>query len=382
MSPESRSNATKLCPTCGTRLAENVTHCIVCGSEFSPIPSLKSQKAVQGARIPKITLSLPLALGLLVLVLVIGAVLVFFTLQTTGRVVSPTQVPSATVTPTITPTPTDTLIPTDTPTLTPLPPVEYIVKANDNCGTIAYAFNVSVPIIILTNNLNATCTNLGIGQKLLIPQPTSTPLPAATATLEAAAATRAACQTVDYTVQSNDTLGSISTNYNVSMDAIKEWNGLTTDSVFLGSTYKIPLCMRAATPGPSPTPTPPPPYPAPNLLLPADGAPFTLVNDTIALQWASVGTLSDNERYMVVVDDITAATGRKRVDYVIDTKYIVPLALRPQDILPHAMRWSVATVRQTGTDDQGNPIWTLAGTPSIQRVFIWSRAAPVSTPTK
>jgi hypothetical protein len=45
------------------------------------------------------------------------------------------------------------------------------------------------------------------------------------------------------------------------------------------------------------------------------------------------------------------------------------------------MFWSVVTVRQTGTDDQGNPIWTNAGAVSQNRVFTWSGAASAPTPT-
>jgi ribosomal protein L40E len=65
MSPESTS--TKLCPTCGTRLTENATRCVVCGSEFSatPKPNTKSGKAIQGSRMPQVTLSLPVALAVL-----------------------------------------------------------------------------------------------------------------------------------------------------------------------------------------------------------------------------------------------------------------------------------------------------------------------------
>ena len=46
------------------------------------------------------------------------------------------------------------------------------------------------------------------------------------------------------------------------MLAIREENGMTSDSVFLGQSLTIPLCRRYATPGPTPTATPPPPYPA------------------------------------------------------------------------------------------------------------------------
>jgi LysM repeat protein len=329
---------------------------------------------------PVIKLSLPLALGLLALLITIGAVLVFVILSGTGRVVVPTAVPSATVTSTITPTPTETQIPTETPTYTPLPPIEYIVKTGDYCSTIAGLFGVPVNQIILANGLDSSCS-IYPNMTLKIPQPTVTPLPPATSTLEPIEATRAACQTVDYTVQANDTLSTIALNYNVSIDAIKEWNGLTSNNVYLNTTIKIPLCMRAATPGPSPTPTTPPPYQGPNLLLPADGAEFTLAHNTVTLQWASVGTLRDNERYMVTVLDVTAGTGRPLIDYVTDTKYVVPVTFRPASAGAHILRWWVVVVRQTGTDEQGNAIWETAGASSEKRDFTWRGSASAATPT-
>src|SRR5690606_85327 len=115
------------------------------------------------------------------------------------------------------------------------------------------------------------------------------------------------------------------------------FNGLTTDNVLLGQPLLIPLCMRAATPGPTPTATLPPPYPAPNLLLPADGAAFTLANDVVTLQWASVGVLNDNEAYQVIVEDVTATQTRRITDYVTDTRYIVPSSFRPNDNVAHVM---------------------------------------------
>jgi len=330
---------------------------------------------------PEVTLSLPVALAVLAGFLVIGAAALYFTLQGTHQIQAPTAIPSPTITPTLTFTPTDTLIPTDTPTLTPQPPADYTVHAGDSCGAIASLFNSSVSAIISLNNLNSTCTNLVIGQKIKVPLPTPTQLPPPTPTLEPAAATRAACQTAEYTVQANDTLSSVSLAYGVSMQAIKDQNGLSTDSVFVDQKLEIPLCMRAATPGPSPTPTTPPPYAAPNLLLPANGAPFTLANDTITLQWASIGTLRDNESYQVTVEDVTAGTGRKLIAFVTDTKYIVPVSFRPQDNVSHVMVWSVVTVRQTGTDDQGNPIWTVAGAASLSRTFTWTGSGVAATST-
>jgi len=331
---------------------------------------------------PTLTFSIPAALGLLALFIIIGAALVFVALRATGNVAAPTQGPTPTDTATITATPTETPTPTIVPSPTEQAPFDYTIASGDTCISIALAFKVSVQSIIILNNLPAACNNLFVGQKLKIPYPTPTPPPAATSTLEPAAATREACSKVDYTVQSGDTLSIIAANYAVSQEAIKEFNGLTTDMVYIGMTLQIPLCMRAATPGPTPTPTIPPPYPAPNLLLPPDGKSFTLADDIVTLQWASVGTLRDNEAYQVVVEDITDGQGRKLVDYAKDTKYNVPSTFRPNDTVPHVMRWYVIPVRQGPTDEQGNPTWLPAGAKSEQRVFSWMSVAVPATPGK
>jgi LysM repeat protein len=284
-----------------------------------------------------------------------------------------------TETPTASPSPTATLPATDIPTATPQPPFDYTVGPGETCSLIAFNFNVSVQSIIITNNLPSTCP-ISQGQTLKIPYPTPTIPPPPTNTPLAVDATRQACPTVQVTVQDGDTLSSISLNYAVPSEAIKEWNGLTTDNVFIGSTLTIPLCMRAATPGPTPTATLPPPYPAPNLLLPADGAAFTLANDVVTLQWASVGVLRDGEAYQVIVEDVTATQTRRITDYVTDTKYIVPTSFRPNDNVAHVMRWWVIPVRQTGVDDAGQPVWSASGAASERRVFTWVGIAVQGTP--
>jgi LysM repeat protein len=342
---------------------------------------VKKSSEAQAARMPEITLSLPMALGLLTIFLLAGAILVFVAMRLTGAA-GPAAAGGATgtITPTFTPSPTATEVFTSTPvpTSTSLPPREYTVGTGDTCLGLAGTFDVSYQSIILTNNLSANCI-LSIGQKILIPYPTPTPPPAATSTLEAGQATLQACEKVIYTVQANDTLSSIAINYAVPQEAIKAYNGMPTDNVLLGMSLIIPLCERAATPGPSPTPTIPPPYPAANLLLPPDGASFTLANDSITLQWASIGTLRENESYQVTVEDVTDGSQRI-VEYVSDTKFIVPSSFRPRDNAPHVFRWWITTMRQNGSDEQGQIIWASAGAQSAQRVFSWQGVAPEGTP--
>ncbi|NWF62685.1 MAG: LysM peptidoglycan-binding domain-containing protein [Chloroflexi bacterium] len=385
MTQESTSGKTKICPTCGTRLSENAVRCLVCGTEFSAQPApkaaKKTERSVQAASLPQVTLSLPAAIGSLLLVIAVAAGLTFFLVPRTPSALETGETATPTETPTQSLTPTVTLPATETPTPTLQPPFEYTVSANDgSCSQIAFNFNISVQSIIVLNNLPSSCP-ISVGQTLKIPYPTPTIPPPPTNTPLPADATRIACETVQITVQENDTLSSIAANYAVSMDAIKEFNGLTTDNVFLGQTIQIPLCKRAPDPNqPTPTATLPAPYPAPNLLLPADGAAFTLANDIVTLQWASVGVLRDGEAYQVIVEDVTANQTRRITDYVTDTKYIVPTSFRPRDNVAHVMRWWVIPVLQSGVDEQGQPIWIASGASSEKRVFTWVGAAVEGTP--
>lgn len=375
---------TQICPTCGTRQDAAATRCVVCGTELGVQKQAQAGRVVQGSRIPEITLSLPVALLLLMLFLAIGAVLVFFALRSEpGREMiiesSPTATPTQTATPTLTPTlPPPTV--TDTPQPTPTPQ-SYIVQEGDTCLGIAVFFQVSVQSIVNQNNLPVACNNLKPGDVLLIPQPTPTITPPPTLTPNPATQTVEACERITYKVQAGDTPDKIATNYNVPWQAIRRWNGLSSDVVFEGSPLVIPLCERPATPGPTPTFTPPPPYAAANLLLPADGAPFTIADDEITLQWASVGVLRADETYMVKVEDITDTKVQLPLGYTADTKFIVPVAYRPKDNRPHIFRWTVVVVRQTGTDEEGKPVYELAGAVSAPRYFSWSGGGPSPTAT-
>lgn len=373
MSPEKKTSTQKVCPTCGTRLSENATRCSVCGRAITTTatPKRESDSSVQGPHIPTVTLSLPLAIAMFIILIGIGAGVVYsFARSTPQIIIDFTATPSPTITATVTLTPTPTSTGTPVPPATPLPPKEYVVKKNDSCSTIAYLYNVSINSIILLNNLSADCTSLSLGQKLLIPQPTPTLTPQSTSTQNATQVSDKACDLFDYVVKEGDTLGSISANYRVPGESIKEYNGLSSDIVQLGMKLHIPLCKRMPTAGPTSTSTPPAPYGAANLLLPADGASYVSANDIITLQWSAVGTLRQNETYAVTIEDLTDGS-IKKVDYVADTKYIVPTDLRPLAASPHIYRWWIIPVRQTSATKDGQPIYEAGGAPSAQRVFSW-----------
>lgn len=378
MSPNNNTS-TKVCPTCGTRLNENATRCLVCGRTFSDKATSKSRSKMGPQRLPSITLSLPLALGLLLIILAVGGGIIFLILRGSGQVTS--QAPTATVSPTATfelsPTPSTT--PTPEPTYTPLPPLEYQIRENDNCGLIAILFDVSVRSIADLNNLPPDCGVLSVGKTILIPQPTPTASPLPTSTLSVAEATDAACDKVEVRVGENDTLSSIAANYGVSVESIKTYNGLPSDNIIVNQVLDIPICERLPTAGPTPTATNPPPYSPANLLLPADGAVFSGANDTITLQWAAIGGMRENESYAVTIEDLTQGQGKKLVDYTDDTNYSIPVSFRPAENSPHIIRWWIQPVRQSGTTEAGDAIWVPAGSASTPRVFSWSGIGTAAT---
>lgn len=323
---------------------------------------------------PEVTLSLPLIVGLAVLLMIIGAGTVYAVLQSLngGEVIAGAEAEAETATPTltatITMTPTEESTPTLEPTWTLEPPVTYKVAAGDDCMTLAYVFGVDVRAITSLNKLGSECF-ITEGMELLIPKPTPTASPQPTSTPNPTQLAEDACEKVEYIVKDGETLGGIAANYAVTIEDIRAYNAKPNEQVFVGEKLLIPLCEQQLE---TPTPTVVPNYGAANLLLPADGESFTNPAEVITLQWASVGTLRQNEAYAVTIDDVTDGGARKLVEYVTDTKFIIPETFRPSSERPHVFRWSVLPVRQTGTDKTtGDPVWEPAGDVSVQRVFSW-----------
>jgi len=385
--PNATGTKSRNCPVCGTKLSENARRCLVCGTDLSSEPSTsksrKSTEKIDSKRIPEIKLNLIALIAIIVVILVLISLLIFFIVNGGKSQVEGLgdQETTLTLTPTATISPSNTATMTPLPTWTPLPPIEYTVKDNETCLDIALQFNTSVQSIILANNLNTSCL-ISPGIVLQVPQPTLTPSPVPTATPEAFISDVEMCTHTDkIIVDANMTLSSIAANYNVSMSDIRIYNNLPNDIVRQGDTLIIPLCDRLPTAGPTLTPTPLPPYPAPNPLLPRSGAAFGATDEAVTLQWASVASLFPGEVYRVVVQDLTSAEEKILVDYVTDTKFILPASFRPTDTTPHIIQWSVSVARQINSDPN-NPIYEEAGAISEFRVFSWvgSGIAPTTAP--
>jgi LysM repeat protein len=158
--------------------------------------------------------------------------------------------------PTNSPATTNVFVPTDTApalitTATPPPPVaetsmqakEYTIVKGDTLGKIAHAHSVTVAAI---NKANAGLepTRLRIGQKILIPAPT-TPASGATDGLgvsEPGAAERASNI---YVVKSGDTLQKIAHDKGTTVKAIKAANSMKTDRLLVGKKLKLPAPTKA-----------------------------------------------------------------------------------------------------------------------------------------
>lgn len=100
----------------------------------------------------------------------------------------------------------------------------YTVKSGDSLYKIAQKYNTTVDELKRANNL--TSNILSVGQILKLPN-TSSETPSS--------------NTVNYTVKSGDSLYKIAGQYNVTVDAIKRANNLTTNNLQIGQVLRIPL---------------------------------------------------------------------------------------------------------------------------------------------
>ncbi len=94
----------------------------------------------------------------------------------------------------------------------------YIVKKNDNLYTIAKKFNTTVAKLIYINNLKNNL--LSLNQKIKVPHHSA--------------------NTINYIVKKQDNLYQIASNYNVTPKQIMDLNNLTSTSLTVGQTLKIP----------------------------------------------------------------------------------------------------------------------------------------------
>ena len=344
------------CPTCGSRVAEGATTCLMCGAALEE----ETEGAATPAppRTPRLTRRQLGMLGALTLILLAGAIFLGLNLS------SAQELP--------TPTPTLTLTPTSSPTPTPIPPQLYTVQAGDTLETIASAFGMTVDELMTFNNL--TSELIREGDSLRIPPPTPTPGP--TPTLDPSQPTLTLAPFIPYTVQQGDTLSTIAEEFDITMNDIWVANPEMEPGVTVIRAEQV-LMIPQFTPTPEVTPevvvggTPEPQisYPPPTLLYPPDEATFTGLETAIVLQWASVGILPEDSYYRVTVtlhdsDEVEESTLTRATAWHL-----------PEELLPtatteiHRFTWRVELVRRSGSGT--DETYTLLGSSSASRSLYW-----------
>ncbi len=246
----------RICPSCGTRMAETASHCAACGAVFTT----RTDRAPKNRpRLPGSLAGINLPTGFFIagpiILLVAGALFVVF-------LIKPRAIPGKSLTPTIqsvfTATVTLTLMPNNTPAIllspSPLPPIMITVEAGDTCYGLASKYGYQDPNVLTDITGRAVdCNNLQPGDVVYIPRPAPTLPSASTTNQNALHQTETACPIDIYTVVYGDTLGGIAAKYQVSIESIKKWNpqySFVNDVVFDDAKLRIPLCERLPTESP------------------------------------------------------------------------------------------------------------------------------------
>jgi LysM repeat protein len=206
----------------------------------------------------------PFLIGALVVLLIVVGI-IFLVIWLTGSggpalsfLDTDTPTPTSTstptpVTPTITPsiTPTETMTPTVTETPTPSGPVEYTVQEDDTCWAIADTYDVDLAVLLAINNFGSDCP-IKPGDVILIPAPgqelpTATPFPTG----------MAAGTKIEYTIQLGDSLESIASKFNTTVDQILKDNKIEDkNDIKAGDVLTIRVNIVTPTKTLAPTSTP------------------------------------------------------------------------------------------------------------------------------
>jgi hypothetical protein len=248
-------------------------------------------------------------------------------------------------------------------------------------------------------------SRIQIGQHILVPWPTPTTDPNATAVPESTDETTSTNEAVAgettrsggimprptetllpgitwHEVQPDENILSIAYIYKADLKVLSELNPeVTFSQCDFGSGSGGPNCIvqlsigqRIRVPAPTPTPTlsptpsgsetptpsATPTFNAPSPLNPADRA-FFRQDEMITLRWVTSGSLGPGQSYLVRAEDQTAKT-----TYTATTRelyFIVPEAWRSRDGKRHDFRWTISVVDDNNPD---NPYFT-----TQPRLFTW-----------
>ena len=130
--------------------------------------------------------------------------------------------------------------------------IVYVVKNGDYLGRIASRNRCTVAQIKRWNGLKSN--NIRLGQRLVIYRGGGGPSTSSSSSSTAAAApssssssTQSSTPTGTYTVKSGDTLSGIATRHGVTVNQLKQWNGLTSNNIRVGQKLKLNSSSSASS---------------------------------------------------------------------------------------------------------------------------------------
>ena len=123
--------------------------------------------------------------------------------------------------------------------------IVYVVKNGDYLGRIASRNRCTVAQIKRWNGLKSN--NIRVGQRLVIyrggggpsTSSSSSSTTAAASSSSSSSSTQSSTPTGTYTVKSGDTLSGIATRHGVTVNQLKQWNGLTSNNIKIGQKLKL-----------------------------------------------------------------------------------------------------------------------------------------------
>ncbi len=367
------------CPTCGARVADRATTCLMCGAILGEAQDQAEETITQQVTHRRLTgRQIALLAGLAIFILVPA---IWLGMNLSGGQALPTFTPTTTLSPTVTSTPTLTPTPSPTPpptlTPTPVPPQLYTVQAGDTLGNIAANFGLTVAEIRAYNNLDSEL--IREGDTLQIPPPTPTPGP--TPTLDPSQPTPTLAPFVTYVVQRGDTLSTIAEQYGVSMAAIRDASGLETGVTAIQEGQVLQIPQFTPTPVVAPeivtedvTSSSQTFYAPPILLYPPDNTTLTETTGPLVLQWASSGLLPEDSFYRVALTVPNNGDTETLYTVLRATTWRAPNTLFPTGGETATYRWTVEIVRRIG--EATDPRYEVVSSAEEIRSFSWSTTQP------
>ena len=133
--------------------------------------------------------------------------------------------------------------------------IVYVVKNGDYLGRIASRNRCTVAQIKRWNNLKSN--NIRVGQRLVIYKGGNGPSTSSSSSSTSASnstssststSSNSSTPTGTYTVKSGDTLSGIATRHGVTVNQLKQWNGLTSNNIKVGQKLKLNSSSTSAAP--------------------------------------------------------------------------------------------------------------------------------------